>query len=207
MIALLGGAKVSDKVKCIEKLLPLVDNILLGGAMAYPFLASKGFQVGKSLCSKEDQALATILLRQDKGQKIILPLDHVGATTPDAQASEIITTLDSNVPANIAAFDIGLSTIKLYESKLKLAHTIFWNGPMGFFEKPLFAQGTKSLSLAMSEMQNSFRVVGGGDSVAAVQQFHLADKFSHVSSGGGASLEYIEEGDLPGIKALKFGVK
>jgi phosphoglycerate kinase len=206
-VALLGGAKVSDKVKCIEKLLPLVDNILLGGAMAYPFLKAKGIEIGKSLCSDADVVLATSLLRQDRGQKMLLPVDHLAAQTPEAQTQEITHLSAVSIPAHLSGFDIGEKTVALFIDKLQSAKTIFWNGPMGFFEKDNFASGTKSLALAMSKLHpRTFTVVGGGDSVAAVTQFGMEKEFSHVSTGGGASLEFIEQGDLPGVKALKFGV-
>jgi phosphoglycerate kinase len=201
-IAVIGGAKVSDKIKTIEKMLVLVDSLLIGGAMAYPFLKAKGIEVGKSLCSDEDVALAKQLLQADKGGKIQLPKDHVtslefgGAPLPcDGQ----------NIPADQMGLDIGPLTIKSYADHLKTAKTIFWNGPMGLFENKDFARGTMSIAHTVAETK-SFSVVGGGDSVAAVQASGEAEKFSHVSTGGGASLEFIEKGELPGVQALKMGV-
>ena len=201
-VAVIGGAKVSDKIKTIEKMLVLVDTLLIGGAMAYPFLKAKGIEVGKSLCSDEDVSLAKQLLQADRGGKIQLPKDHVtsmefgGAPLPCAGTS---------IPADQMGLDIGPLTIKAYSDHLKTAKTIFWNGPMGLFENENFAKGTMSIAHTIAQTK-AFSVVGGGDSVAAVQQSGEADKFSHVSSGGGASLEYIERGQLPGVEALKFGV-
>lgn len=201
-VAVIGGAKVSDKIKTIEKMMVLVDTLLIGGAMAYPFLKAKGIEVGKSLCSDEDVALAKQLLQQDRGGKIQLPKDHVNAVefggTP-------VPCAGSNIPSDQMGLDIGPATIKSYTDHIKTAKTIFWNGPMGLFENENFAKGTMSIAHAIAATK-AFSVVGGGDSVAAVQQSGEADKFSHVSSGGGASLEFIERGQLPGVEALKFGV-
>lgn len=202
-IAIIGGAKVSDKIKTIEKMLVMVDTLLIGGAMAYPFLKAKGATVGKSLCSDEDVALAKQLLSADKGGKIQLPKDHIaaagmeGAPTPCPGVS---------IPENLMGLDIGPETIRSYSEHIKTAKTIFWNGPMGLFESKPFAKGTMSIAHAIASNRNAFSVVGGGDSVAAVQESGEADKFSHVSTGGGASLEYIEKGELPGVQALRFGV-
>lgn len=201
-MAIVGGAKVSDKIKIIEKLLLSVDKLLIGGAMAYPFLKSQGFDVGKSLCLDEDVALATKLLKSSQASKIVLPMDHLASTTPDG---DVITTQDRTIPSELAAFDIGPKTIEAYTSTLIEARTILWNGPMGFFEKPAFAKGTLAIARALST-NPGFTLVGGGDSVSAVNQTGLSDKLSHVSTGGGASLEYIENGTLPGIQALKFGL-
>ncbi len=201
-MAIVGGAKVSDKIKIIEKLLLSVDKLLIGGAMAYPFLKSQGFNIGKSLCLDEDVALATKLLKSSQASKIVLPMDHLASTTPDG---DVVTTQDRTVPSELAAFDIGPKTVEAYTSILLEARTILWNGPMGFFEKPAFAKGTLAIARALST-NPGFTLVGGGDSVSAVNQTGLSDKLSHVSTGGGASLEYIENGTLPGIQALKFGL-
>lgn len=201
-VAIIGGAKVSDKIKTIQKMLVLVDTLLIGGAMAYPFLKAKGAEVGKSLCSDEDVALAKQLLAADKGGKIQLPKDHIvsaefgGAPLPCP---------GTNIPADQMGLDIGPLTIKAYADHIKTAKTIFWNGPMGLFENKDFAKGTMSIAHTIAESK-AFSVVGGGDSVAAVHQSGEADKFSHVSTGGGASLEFIEKGELPGVQALKMGV-
>ena len=201
-VAVIGGAKVSDKIKTIEKMLVLVDTLLIGGAMAYPFLKAKGVTVGTSLCSDEDVALAKQLLAADKGGKILLPKDHV--TSLEFGGSPIPCP-GTNIPSDQMGLDIGPLTIKAYSDHLKTAKTIFWNGPMGLFENKDFAKGTMSIAEVISETK-AFSVVGGGDSVAAVQQSGKAEKFSHVSTGGGASLEYIEKGELPGVQALKMGV-
>lgn len=201
-VAVVGGAKVSDKIKTIEKLLVLVDTLLIGGAMAYPFLKAKGVTVGTSLCSDEDVNLAKQLLSADKGGKIQLPKDHV---TSMEFGGAPLTCAGTNIPSDQMGLDIGPLTIKAYGDHIKTAKTIFWNGPMGLFENKDFAKGTMSMADAISE-STAFSVVGGGDSVAAVQQSGKAEKFSHVSTGGGASLEYIERGELPGVQALKYGV-
>lgn len=201
-VAVIGGAKVSDKIKTIEKMLVLVDTLLIGGAMAYPFLKAKGATVGRSLCGDEDVALAKQLLAADKGGKILLPKDHVIAEglegAPEACAGV-------NIPEGKMGLDIGPETIKSYSDHLATAKTIFWNGPMGLFESKAFAKGTMSIAHTIAATK-AFSVVGGGDSVAAVHESGDAEKFTHVSTGGGASLEYIEKGELPGVQALKMGV-
>lgn len=201
-VAVIGGAKVSDKIKTIEKMMVLVDTLLIGGAMAYPFLKAKGATVGKSLCSDEDVALAKHLLAQDKGGKIQLPKDHMVSDSLEGEGSPCSGT---SIPEGQMGLDIGPETIKSYSDHLKTAKTIFWNGPMGLFESKAFAKGTMAIAHTIAATK-AFSVVGGGDSVAAVQQSGEADKFSHVSTGGGASLEYIERGELPGVQALKLGV-
>lgn len=201
-VAVIGGAKVSDKIKTIEKMLVLVDTLLIGGAMAYPFLKAKGVSIGKSLCSDEDVSLAKQLLNADRGGKIQLPKDHV--TSMDFGGAPL-PCVGQNIPSDQMGLDIGPLTIKSYGDHLKTAKTIFWNGPMGLFENKDFAKGTMAIAHTIAETK-SFSVVGGGDSVAAVHQSGEADKFSHVSTGGGASLEFIEKGELPGVQALKYGV-
>lgn len=196
-VAVLGGAKVADKIKTIERLLVLVDKILIGGAMAYPFLKAKGHVVGKSLCSDDDVALAKQLIAQDKGHKIQLPVDHVVALNPDAPAS-----IAALIGEDQMGLDIGTRTIQNYGDLLKNAKTVFWNGPMGLFENPTFAKGTMEVAKLIAHT-DAFTVVGGGDSVAAAHQSGFAEKFSHVSTGGGASLEFIEKGELPGVQILK----
>jgi phosphoglycerate kinase len=201
-VAIIGGAKVSDKIKTIQKMLVLVDTLLIGGAMAYPFLKAKGITIGKSLCSDEDVALAKDLLQQDRGGKIQLPKDHVTSLEFGGQP---LPCPGANIPSDQMGLDIGPITIKSYSDHIKTAKTIFWNGPMGLFENKDFAKGTMSIADTISETK-AFSVVGGGDSVAAVNASGKADKFSHVSTGGGASLEYIERGELPGVQALILGV-
>jgi phosphoglycerate kinase len=202
-IAVIGGAKVSDKIKTIEKMLVLVDTLIIGGAMAYPFLKAKGASVGKSLCGDEDVTLAKQLLAADKGGKIQLPKDHLVANSLEGSPEACDQV---SIPEGKMGLDIGPQTISSYTEHIKSAKTIFWNGPMGLFESPNFATGTMSMARAIAANKEAFSVVGGGDSVAAVQQSGEADKFSHVSTGGGASLEYIERGELPGVQALKMGV-
>lgn len=198
-VAVLGGAKVADKIKTIEKLLFLVDKILIGGAMAYPFLKAKGIEVGKSLCSDEDVTLAKQLLALDKGGKLQLPIDHVVASSLEGEAEPWEAT---PIPKDKMGLDIGEATINKYAGLLKGAKTIFWNGPMGLFENPKFATGTMEIANYIAH-SGAFTVVGGGDSVAAAQQSGFADQFTHVSTGGGASLEFIEKGELPGVQALR----
>jgi phosphoglycerate kinase len=199
-VAIIGGAKVSDKIKTIEKMLTTVDHLIIGGAMAYPFLKAKGIEVGKSLCTDDDVKLAQNILRNDKNGKIKLPVDHVVAT----ELNGVPENCDL-IEKDKIGLDVGAKSIANYETILKTAKTIFWNGPLGLFENPHFAVGTMTLAKIISQT-NAFSVVGGGDSVSAAQQSGFADQFSHISTGGGASLEYIEKGELPGIQALKFGV-
>ncbi len=202
-MAIIGGAKVSDKIKTLEALLPKVAKLFIGGAMAYPFLKAQGINTGKSLCSDTDVELAQKILKQDKGNKIILPLDHLASTSIEGAPQTINS---QEIPGNLMALDIGPRTLELFQKELSTAKTVFWNGPMGLFENKEFAQGTFSVAKILSE-SNAFSVVGGGDSVSAVNKSGLASKISHVSTGGGATLEYIEKGDLPGIRALSFGVE
>jgi phosphoglycerate kinase len=202
-VAVIGGAKVSDKIKTIEKLLVMVDTLLIGGAMAYPFLKAKGANVGKSLCGDEDVELAKQLLSQDRGGKIQLPKDHLVSEGFDGAP---LACHGVSIPEDKMGLDIGPETIRSYEDHIKTAKTVFWNGPMGLFESKNFASGTMSIARFIAQNNQAFTVVGGGDSVAAVQLSGEADKFSHVSTGGGASLEYIERGELPGVLALKLGI-
>jgi len=201
-VAITGGAKVSDKIKIIERLLITVDTLIIGGAMAYPFLKAQGHTVGKSLCSDEDVKLASKLLKSSSASKIVLPVDHL-ASKEFAGAPETINSID--IPDDLMALDIGPQSLELFKSKLVGAKTVLWNGPMGCFEENDYAAGTFGVARMLSEL-NAFTLVGGGDSVSAVKKSGLADKMSHVSTGGGASLEYLEQGTLPGIQALKFGV-
>lgn len=202
-VAVMGGAKVADKIKVIEELLRSVDTILIGGAMAYPFLKARGFEVGKSLCSDEDVKLAKGILATGGASKLRLPIDHIVAPNPDSIAN---TTNNESVPEEMMGLDIGPATLDSYAHTISGAATILWNGPMGFFEKENFNKGTFGVAKAIAKSK-AYSVVGGGDSVAAVNQAGLAEKMSHVSTGGGASLEYIENGgSLPGIQALKFGI-
>ena len=202
-VAVVGGAKVSDKIKIIETLLVSVDKLLIGGAMAYPFLKAKGFTVGNSLCSDEDVTLAKRSLNSPSKNKIILPVDHIVSEALDGAPSEVG---QSNIPEGKIGLDIGHSTRELYNDHLKSAKTVLWNGPMGLFENANYAKGTLSIAETLAKLNGAFTLIGGGDSVNAVKKSGLADKMSHISTGGGASLEYIENGTLPGIQALKFGI-
>jgi len=201
-VAIVGGAKVADKIKTIEKLLINVDKLIIGGAMAYPFLKAKGQRVGTSLCSEDDVILATKILKADRGNKIELPCDHIVSEkfggTPESCSSV-------NINDDKMGLDIGPSSVSKFSQILSTAKTVLWNGPMGAFENTDYAAGTYALCETIANL-DAFTLVGGGDSVSAANKSGYADKFSHISTGGGASLEYIEKGELPGIQALKFGV-
>lgn len=202
-VAILGGAKISDKIGVIENLLNRVDKFLIGGAMAYTFLKSKGVEVGSSLVEEEKLHTAKKILdrAETKGVPIILPVDHVIAEKAQAGASTK-TTKDVKIPAGYIGLDIGPKTVSEFEESLKGAKTIFWNGPMGMFEIPAFAGGTMELAKDVANIKAT-TVIGGGDSVAAVNKAGVADKITHISTGGGASLEFVEGIELPGIKALE----
>jgi phosphoglycerate kinase len=203
-VAILGGAKVSDKIKVIENLLPKVDALLIGGAMAYTFLKAQGIEVGKSRVEEDKLSLATKLLDAAARLKtsIVLPVDHVVGTEP-SDKSETAETPDRAIPADRMGLDIGPKTRAQYTQHIRGAKTVVWNGPMGLFEVNKFAEGTRSVAAAMAMNREAVTVVGGGDSAAAVQQMGFGDKLSHVSTGGGASLEFLEGIALPGIKALE----
>ncbi|MCY1034560.1 phosphoglycerate kinase [Corallococcus sp. BB11-1] len=204
-VAILGGSKVSDKIKVIESLLPKVDALLVGGAMAYTFLKAQGIEVGKSRVEEGDKlALAAKLLDTAKRLKtpLVLPIDHIVGTGPTAD-SVAKETPDQVIPADMMGLDIGPKTRAMFTQRIRDAKTVVWNGPMGVFEVPKFAEGTRSVAVAMSINTQATTVIGGGDSAAAVEQMGYADKMSHVSTGGGASLEFLEGKELPGIKALE----
>jgi phosphoglycerate kinase len=192
-IAILGGAKVSDKIEVIQNLSKVVDKILIGGAMAYTFLRAKGEPTGKSLVEEDKVELAKSLL-----DKVTLPVDHVVAAEFKAGAEyEIVET----IPDGKMALDIGPKTIALYEAEIAKAKTIIWNGPMGVFEMPPFDRGTVALAKAVAN-SGAVSVVGGGDSEKAIKTAGVADKITHVSTGGGASLEFLAGVELPGVAAL-----
>jgi phosphoglycerate kinase len=203
-VVILGGAKVSDKIKVIENLLPKCNAMLIGGAMAYTFLKADGAQVGKSRVEEEKLPLAMRLLDMAKqhGVELVLPVDHIVGTSPD-EKSEAIDVPDRNIPADKMGLDIGSKTRALFTQHIRNAKTVLWNGPMGVFEVPAFAEGTKSVATAMALNTQAFTVVGGGDSAAAVNDLGLGAKMTHVSTGGGASLELLEGIKLPGIAALE----
>jgi phosphoglycerate kinase len=202
-IAIVGGAKVSDKIKIIERLIVNVDHLIIGGAMAYPFLVAQGYDVGNSLCTQEDVKLAKKILMSPSKGKIILPVDHI-VSTEFGGAPKLCSKIQ--IDGDCMGLDIGPRTIAVFEDKIASAKTVLWNGPMGLFENDDFAAGTTAIAKALSKLDDAFTLVGGGDSVSAVRKSGLYDKMSHVSTGGGASLEFIEEGTLPGVQALRFGI-
>jgi len=203
-VAILGGAKVSDKIEVIHNLLSKVDALLIGGGMAYTFLKAKGQDVGKSLleADKLDVARAALKEAEKKGVRFLLPIDHVLADKFEADAATQIFEGDGPFPAGWMALDIGPATVELFTTEIAKARTIVWNGPMGVFEMPAFARGTTGVAEALAENAGAMTIVGGGDSVSAVKQAGVADKIKHISTGGGASLEFLEGKRLPGVEAL-----
>ena len=202
-IAIIGGAKVSSKIGVLEKLLEKVDALLIGGGMSYTFLKAKGFEVGNSLVETEKINLAFELIKKadEKGVSLQFPVDNLVADRIDADAKVKLTDTNA-IPKDMIGVDIGPKTIKQYKKEIKKASTIFWNGPMGIFEIDKFAKGTIQIAKAVASAKGT-TVVGGGDSVAAVNKVGVADKIDHVSTGGGASLEFLEGKELPGIKVLE----
>jgi phosphoglycerate kinase len=201
-VAILGGAKVSDKIPVIESLLYKADNILIGGAMAYTFFSAQGFDVGRSLVEEDKKDLSLNLLGKaaSMGVHFLLPKDHIAAAAidPDAQGRII---QDFPIPPELMALDIGPQTIEKFKNVIATAKTIFWNGPMGVFEIDQFGKGTEEVAKAVAN-SDAVSIIGGGDSVAAVLKIGVSDKISHISTGGGASLEYIANESLPGLEAL-----
>ncbi|HEV2276341.1 MAG TPA: phosphoglycerate kinase, partial [Acidobacteriaceae bacterium] len=202
-IAILGGAKVSDKIKVIDHLLSKVDALLIGGGMAYTFLKAKGQDVGKSLVEldKLDMALAALKKAEENGVLLLLPVDHVLADKFSPDANTRIAGEEA-FPADWMALDIGPKTVDLFGKEIARARTIVWNGPMGVFEMPAFAAGTMKIAEIVADNAAAVTIVGGGDSVSAVKQAGVADKIKHISTGGGASLEFLEGKTLPGVAAL-----
>ncbi len=202
-VAIMGGAKVGDKIPVIENLLKKVDTLIIGGGMAYTFFRSMGFTIGTSILDEGNIDLAGKLLKkaEEAGVKLLLPVDVVCADRFENDARTLITDRE-NIPDDMMGMDIGPKTVELYTEALKTAGTIVWNGPMGVFEMPAFAKGTKAVAEALAE-SDAVTVIGGGDSAAAVEQFGLADKMSHISTGGGASLEFLEGKTLPGIAVIE----
>lgn len=201
-IAILGGAKVSDKIGVIENLLGKVDGLIIGGGMANTFVKAQGYEMGKSLVDDERLGLARDLMDQakKKGIKIMLPSDFVVAKEFKADAETQIVAAE-NIPAVAMALDIGPSTRIIFANEIKSAKTVIWNGPMGVAEMPAFANGTKAIAEALAD-SSAITIIGGGDSAAAVKKLGYADKMSHISTGGGASLEFLEGKELPGVAAL-----
>lgn len=202
-VAIIGGAKVSDKLGVLENLLNLANGVLIGGAMAYTFLKAEGKDVGSSLYEPDKVHTAKKILERasTRGIEFLLPVDHVIAKEPK-EGIEATNTEGANIPNGMMGLDIGEKTVKKYEDTIKKAETIFWNGPMGVCEVKPFNKGTYELAKAVAE-SNATSVVGGGDSVAAIKKSGVADKISHICTGGGASLEFLEGKKLPGIKALE----
>ncbi len=198
-VAILGGAKVSDKIGVIDHLLDKADKIIIGGGMAYTFYAAKGIKIGNSLVEKDKIDVAKEIL--DKaGDKLVLPIDNVVADKFNNDADTKV--VEGDIDDGWMALDIGPKTIKLYEDVLKDAKTVVWNGPMGVFEMPNFAKGTLEIGKFLGTLDDATTIVGGGDSTAAVKQLGVADKLTHISTGGGASLTYLEGKTLPGIAAI-----
>ena len=203
-VAILGGAKVSDKIGVIKNLLSKVDVLIIGGGMAYTFLKAEGQQVGKSLVEEDKVQLANELLHQAKTHKLkfLLPTDHVIADRVEANALTKVVGAGQAIPPNMIALDIGPQTSETFAEEISKARTIVWNGPMGVFEMPPFAKGTFKVAHAVADNPGATSIVGGGDSVAAVKAAGVAEKITHISTGGGASLEFLEGQKLPGVEAL-----
>lgn len=200
-VAILGGAKVSDKINVIKNLLPKADHVIIGGGMAYTFLKAQGHEVGKSLVEEERIPLAKELL-EEASDKIVLPVDTVIADDFSNDAT-IKTVGVEDVPADWQGLDVGPESVKVYKEVLSGAKTVVWNGPMGVFEMENFAKGTNAVAEILANLQEAKTIVGGGDSAAAVAQLGYEDKFTHISTGGGASLAYLEGAELPGIEAIQ----
>ncbi|MCD6218867.1 phosphoglycerate kinase [Candidatus Calescamantes bacterium] len=202
-LAVLGGAKVSDKIGVLENLLDKVDGFIIGGAMAYTFLKVKGFEVGNSLLEEDKLDFAGKIIKETekRGMDFLLPVDHLIAKdiSPDAETT---TTSNENIPKGWKGVDIGEKTIEKAKTLISKVKTIVWNGPMGIFEIDKFARGTQEIALAIASSQ-TLSIVGGGDTVRAVKKFGVEDKISHISTGGGASLEFLEGKELPGIKIIR----
>lgn len=201
-VAILGGAKVSDKIDVIANLLEKVDTLIIGGGMAYTFLKAGGYSIGSSLVEEDKVEYAKDMMQraESKGVKFLLPVDHIVADRFSAEA-EPIATDNQNIPDGYMGLDIGPKTAEIYSGSISIAKTIIWNGPMGVFEFASFAKGTIAVAEAMSKVDGT-TVIGGGDSAAAVNQLGFGDKMTHISTGGGASLEFLEGKLLPGIEAL-----
>jgi len=201
-VAILGGAKVSDKIGVINNLLEKVDTLIIGGAMAYTFVKAQGLEIGASRLDEENIGYAAEMIEKAaaKGVKLLLPVDHVIADAFDNDANSQV--VEGNIPEGWMGLDIGPKTQELYAAAVKEAKTVVWNGPMGVFEMPNFAKGTIAVAQAMAD-SDAITIIGGGDSAAAAKQLGFADKISHISTGGGASLEFLEGKVLPGVAALQ----
>jgi phosphoglycerate kinase len=200
-VAIVGGAKISDKIELIENFINISDSVLIGGAMAYTFLRAKGMETGKSLVETDKIELAKELLGKASQKDVFigLPVDHVVAPSFDSASATVVSV--QNTPADQMGLDIGPETVQRYSESIHKAKTIVWNGPMGVFENPRFSQGTFAIARAVAE-SNAFSIVGGGDSAAAVAQSGVESKITHISTGGGASLEFLSGQKLPGVEVL-----
>ena len=203
MVAILGGAKVADKLKVIDNLLEKCDTLIIGGGMAYTFFKSMGYNVGNSICELDKLDLAKSLMEKAKakGVKLMLPVDtKVGKEFKEDTESK--TVKYTEIPDGWEGFDIGAETIKMYQDELSKAKTVIWNGPLGLFEFDQFAIGTNAIAEYLGNLENVTTVIGGGDSAAAIEKLGIGDKFTHISTGGGASLEFLEGKKLPGVECL-----
>ena len=198
-VTILGGAKVSDKIDVITNLIPKSDHILIGGGMAYTFLAAQGHEIGKSLFEPDKVDLAKKLLKEADG-KIVLPVDNLAATEFSNDAARKV--VGDDIPENMMGLDIGPKTVEKFKDILKDAKTVVWNGPMGAFEMSNFAEGTLEVGKALADLTDATTIIGGGDSTAAAKQLGIAPKITHISTGGGASLQYLEGKELPGIACV-----
>ena len=202
-VAILGGLKVKDKIKVIDNLLEKVDTLIIGGAMAYTFLKAKGYEIGKSVLDEERIGFASDMMKkaEEKGVKLLLPIDTVVAKEFAADA-EHMTVSSDNIPVDWEGLDIGEKTVELFKSELVNAKTVIWNGPMGVFEFPEFAKGTLEIAKTLADI-DATTIIGGGDSASAVNNLGFGDKMSHISTGGGASLEFLEGEELPALKVIE----
>jgi phosphoglycerate kinase len=200
-VAILGGAKISDKIKVIDNLLEKVDSLIIGGGMAYTFLKAQGYEIGSSLLEEEkmEYALEMISKAKERGVKLLLPVDNICGDTFSADAKAVIID-DENISSGCMGLDIGPKSVEIFKKELMEAKTVVWNGPMGVFEFESFAGGTLAIAATLAELEAT-TIIGGGDSVAAVNQLGFGEKMSHISTGGGASLEFLEGKILPGIDA------
>lgn len=203
-VAIMGGAKVKDKIPVITSLLEKVDTVIIGGGMSYTFFKARGFEIGKSICDDEGLELARDIMAaaDEKNVKFLIPVDTLASFEFDNDSPSETYDMDK-IPEDRMGMDIGEKTIKLYKDELKNAKTVIWNGPMGVFEMPNFARGTEEIAKCLADLKDAKTVIGGGDSAAAVAQFGLSDKMTHISTGGGASLEFIEGKSLPGISCIE----
>ncbi len=203
LVAIVGGSKVSTKIDVLNNLLDKVDTLLIGGAMTYTFVKAQGGKIGKSLCEDDKIDVAATILKKalDKNVRMLLPVDNVVADKVEEDATTMITDV-KEIPSDMMGLDIGPKTIELFKGEIEVAGTVVWNGPVGVFEVEKFAKGTKEIAKALAS-SNAITIIGGGDSAAAIEKFGLEDKMSHVSTGGGASLELMEGKKLPGIEALQ----